>query len=289
MSPDVVGYQDLDANGTWRIDATYGNVWSPNRVPAGWAPYRDGHWAWVDPWGWTWIDDAPWGFAVSHYGRWANFERQLGLDTRPRAQPRLLRPGAGRVRRRQPTSSSRFPAATSVASPGSRSGRARSIDRRTRSAAATSRTSTSSNTVINTTVINNTYNNINVTNVVYANRQVAGRRRSPCRRPTFVQSQPVSKAALRAPKELVASAPVAVAPPLAPTEKSVRGAAAQRDKPPARVFERPVVALSAPPVAHAGFAPSNRNWRPSRASRSTTRRARRSHANPPRRHLSSRS
>ena len=38
---------------------------------AGWAPYRYGHWVWVDPWGWTWIDDAPWGFAPFHYGRWA--------------------------------------------------------------------------------------------------------------------------------------------------------------------------------------------------------------------------
>ena len=107
--------------------------------------------------------------------------------------------------------------------------------------------------MINTAVINNTYNNINVTNVIYANRQVAG---AVIAVPTtaFVQSQSVSKAALRAPKELIPSAPVAVAPPLTPTEKSVRGAAAQRDTPPARVFERPVVAVSAPPVAHAGFA-----------------------------------
>jgi hypothetical protein len=73
VSQDVVGYQDLDANGTWRVDASYGNVWTPSRVDAGWAPYRDGHWTWVDPWGWTWVDDAPWGFAVSHYGRWNNF------------------------------------------------------------------------------------------------------------------------------------------------------------------------------------------------------------------------
>ena len=49
VSQDVVGYQDLDANGTWRVDASYGNVWIPNRVAVGWAPYRDGHWAWVDP------------------------------------------------------------------------------------------------------------------------------------------------------------------------------------------------------------------------------------------------
>ena len=37
----------------------------------GWAPYRAGRWAWVEPWGWTWIDEAPWGFAPFHYGRWA--------------------------------------------------------------------------------------------------------------------------------------------------------------------------------------------------------------------------
>ena len=36
VSPDVIGYQDLDANGTWRVDANYGNVWIPNRVAADW-------------------------------------------------------------------------------------------------------------------------------------------------------------------------------------------------------------------------------------------------------------
>src|SRR5207245_1389824 len=45
-------------------------VWVPRSMIVGWAPYRYGHWAWVDPWGWTWIDDAPWGFAPFHYGRW---------------------------------------------------------------------------------------------------------------------------------------------------------------------------------------------------------------------------
>jgi len=49
----------------------YGDVWYPN-VPAGWAPYTQGRWVWVEPWGWgTWLDDALWGFAPSHYGRWA--------------------------------------------------------------------------------------------------------------------------------------------------------------------------------------------------------------------------
>jgi len=71
VSRDVPGYQDLDANGTWRETPNYGEVWVPNDTPADWAPYHDGHWIWQAPWGWTWVDDAPWGFAPYHYGRWA--------------------------------------------------------------------------------------------------------------------------------------------------------------------------------------------------------------------------
>ena len=129
VSQDVVGYQDLDANGTWRVDATYGNVWFPNRVAAGWAPYRDGHWAWVDPWGWTWVDDAPWGFAVSHYGRWTNLARNVGLGARARCARGPTTPRRWSRSSAAATSSSRSPAATSAASRGSRSGRARSIGR----------------------------------------------------------------------------------------------------------------------------------------------------------------
>ncbi|WP_052738385.1 DUF6600 domain-containing protein [Robbsia andropogonis] len=72
VSREIPGYEDLDANGTWRSDPTYGEVWVPTvAVTAGWAPYHEGHWAWIAPWGWTWVDDAPWGFAPFHYGRWA--------------------------------------------------------------------------------------------------------------------------------------------------------------------------------------------------------------------------
>src|SRR5580704_14863198 len=71
VSRDVIGYEDLDDNGSWRDDPTYGHVWFPNGVAAGWAPYHDGHWAFVAPWGWTWVEDEPWGFAPFHYGRWA--------------------------------------------------------------------------------------------------------------------------------------------------------------------------------------------------------------------------
>jgi hypothetical protein len=74
VSRDIPGYEDLDANGTWRDTPQYGEVWVPRATPAGWAPYHDGHWVWQAPWGWTWVDDEPWGFAPYHYGRWAQVD-----------------------------------------------------------------------------------------------------------------------------------------------------------------------------------------------------------------------
>lgn len=68
----MTGYEDLNTHGTWVNDGSYGQVWVPRSTPAGWAPYRTGHWSYVKPWGWTWIDEQPWGFAPYHYGRWAN-------------------------------------------------------------------------------------------------------------------------------------------------------------------------------------------------------------------------
>jgi hypothetical protein len=73
VNRDVVGYSDLDDYGTWKQEPDYGNVWVPNDVPPGWAPYSNGYWNYVGPWGWTWIDYSPWGFAPYHYGRWNYF------------------------------------------------------------------------------------------------------------------------------------------------------------------------------------------------------------------------
>ena len=256
VSQDVIGYQDLDDNGTWGNDATYGNVWFPNHVNAGWAPYRDGHWTWVDPWGWTWVDDAPWGFAVSHYGRWTNLRGTWGwvpgpARTRAYYAPALVAFVGGDNFRLTISSGNVggvawFPLGPREvyrpSYPVSR-GYFENINR--------------SNTVIDNTVINNYYNDSNVTNVVYANRQVPG---AVIAVPTtaFVQSQPVSRAAVRVSREMIVNGPVAVAPPVAPTERSVRGAAAQGDKPPPRMFERPVVVRTAPPAAHVGFAAQQR-------------------------------
>ena len=78
VSPGVIGYQDLDAYGVWQNSPQYGSVWVPTSVQPGWAPYRYGHWAWIEPWGWTWVDDAPWGFAPFHYGRWVDWNGGWG-------------------------------------------------------------------------------------------------------------------------------------------------------------------------------------------------------------------
>ena len=95
LTAGVTGYEDLNQYGTWVDDSSYGEVWIPRSVPAGWAPYRTGHWAYEQPWGWTWIDDQPWGFAPYHYGRWANREgRWMWLppqrDARPVYAPALV-------------------------------------------------------------------------------------------------------------------------------------------------------------------------------------------------------
>jgi hypothetical protein len=74
VSPEMTGLGALAAAGRWQKSAAYGEVWLPGGLPADWAPYRDGHWRWVAPWGWTWIDDQPWGFAPFHFGRWAHLE-----------------------------------------------------------------------------------------------------------------------------------------------------------------------------------------------------------------------
>jgi hypothetical protein len=66
---DINGAEDLDQNGRWVNDPTYGQVWSPTVSP-GWAPYQNGRWVWEDYYGWTWVSYDPWGWAPYHYGRW---------------------------------------------------------------------------------------------------------------------------------------------------------------------------------------------------------------------------
>jgi len=246
VSPDVIGYQDLDEYGTWDSDESYGNVWVPTRVTAGWAPYSDGHWAWVDPWGWTWVDDAPWGFAVSHYGRWAHIRNRWCWVPGPvRAHavyaPALVAFVGGNV-----GGIAWFPLGPREvyrpAYPVSRNYFTRI---------------NSSNTVINNANITNMYNNTNVTNVVYANRHVQG---AVIAVPAtaFAQSQRVSRVALHVPKEAIINAPVTDVAAVAPTRTSVSGAATQGRKPPREMQERPFVTRNAPPAPPLSFAAKER-------------------------------
>jgi hypothetical protein len=75
---DVPGAEQLSDNGQWSNQPDGSDVWYPNQVPPGWAPYQVGRWAWVHPWGWTWIDRASWGFATFHYGHWATINGRWG-------------------------------------------------------------------------------------------------------------------------------------------------------------------------------------------------------------------
>jgi hypothetical protein len=72
VSAGVYGIDDLDHYGDWRVVPTYGAVWVPQSVPAGWAPYSTGRWVLDPSYGWTWVDTAPWGWAPYHYGRWVS-------------------------------------------------------------------------------------------------------------------------------------------------------------------------------------------------------------------------
>lgn len=78
VSPQMIGYADLDEHGRWERVPEYGALWYPSDVAADWAPYRYGRWSWVAGWGWTWVDDAPWGYAPFHYGRWVHFGGRWG-------------------------------------------------------------------------------------------------------------------------------------------------------------------------------------------------------------------
>jgi hypothetical protein len=69
---DVAGTEDMEGNGRWVNDGSYGNVWTPNISAADpdWAPYSCGRWVWLDYYGWSWVGCESWGWAPYHYGRW---------------------------------------------------------------------------------------------------------------------------------------------------------------------------------------------------------------------------
>jgi hypothetical protein len=63
-----VFYDQLSPYGVWIDEPRLGRVFLPD-TPS-YVPYRNGHWQYTDV-GFVWISSEPFGWATSHYGRWA--------------------------------------------------------------------------------------------------------------------------------------------------------------------------------------------------------------------------
>ena len=248
VSPEIVGYGDLDTTAPGAPSESYGNVWFPRDVPQGWAPYRYGHWSWIDPWGWTWVDDAPWGFAPFRTMVAGRTLAGCGVGCRVRcASARSTRL---RWSRSSAAPISRF-AFRSGPSGGGIGWFPLAPGEVYRPAYVASRDYVRnvnvSNTIVNTTVINNVYQN-NVTHVNYRNVQVANAVTAvpPA---VFAQSQPVQRNAVAVSRDVAMRGQVTSVAAVAPTPMGITGAArATNNRPAPEVLQRSVVARSAPPA-----------------------------------------
>ena len=279
---DMIGYEDLDDNGTWRTTPEYGAVWYPNTAGAGWAPYHNGHWAWVDPWGWTWVDDMPWGFAPFHYGRWAYVGGAWGWTPGPSAVVVVGRPvvrpiyapalvafiggaswgvsigigGGGPTMGWVPLGPGELYSPAYHVSPGyyNHVNVANTVINKNVNITNVYNTTYVNKTVVNnTTIINNnqTYANLKAPNAVmtmpqnaFASGQSANRVGKP------VPAQAVDKIQM--------SSAAVLAPPVAPTNQALTAGYSAGQKPvahpPAQLMSRPVVAKVAPPPVPVSFA-----------------------------------
>src|SRR6266571_4532661 len=251
VSRETIGFEDLDEHGDWRDTPDYGPVWVPHPVMAGWAPYRYGHWAWVEPWGWTWIDDASWGFAPFHYGRWVYWDGSWvwvpgHVVARPVYAPALVVFVGGRNWSLAITSGGVAGVAWFPLAPEEPYVPAYHV----------SNTYIRNVNVTNVNVTNINVTNINVTNINYRNRAAPGAV-TVVSQQTFVQSRPVGRSVLVVPRERIEQATViGTTAEVAPGRRSVL---AQPEivtvrRPPAAVTTRTVVVRRTPPPPPVPFA-----------------------------------
>ena len=247
VSPDMVGYEDLNANGDWRNTPEYGAVWTP-RVAAGWTPYHDGYWAWVEPWGWSWVDDEPWGFAPFHYGRWAHLNNAWSWCPGPVSARVYYAPalvafvggggfsggvsiGGGALVGWFPLG----PREVYYPSYHVSDGYVRQVN------------------ITNTRITNVNVTNINVSNVTYLNRGAV----VAVPQNSFVSAQRVQRAAVRVdPNRMRQTQVIGAAPKVAPQRESMVANSSGRPAvaPPVAFANRPVVARLAPPPSAIPFA-----------------------------------
>jgi hypothetical protein len=261
VSREMNGYDDLDRYGNWADQPGYGQVWMPTGLAGDWAPYHDGYWAWISPWGWTWVDNAPWGFAPYHYGRWASFEGRWGWVPGPSGTTPLYAPalvawvGGGGF---SLSFSSGNAAAVGWFPLGPSEPYFPSYNVSSAYFGRVNRT----NTTITNVTINNYYSNSRdssgsaFNNIRYANRDVRNAIVAvPQER--FSDGRHVSENARAVSAAQLGSARFAAAPAVAPQRASVLGPAASQPsrapRPPDTILNRPVVARTAPPPAPAAF------------------------------------
>jgi hypothetical protein len=248
VSPDMIGYEDLDANGTWQSSDAYGMVWVPNNVPADWAPYHDGHWAWVQPWGWTWVDDAPWGFAPFHYGRWVMAGPGWAWVPGPVAVAPVYAPalvafvgGPGFSVGVGGAGVAWFPLGPREVY---RPGYEVSVNYVQRVNV--------TNTTVTTTFVTNVYNNPGPVHYAY---QAEPRALVAVPSAAFAGGQSVGRNAVHLAPGAIANAPINSVAPVAPTERALTGpGTVSNAHPSAATLARPVVARTAPPPAPVSFA-----------------------------------
>jgi FecR protein len=255
ISTEMTGYEDLDDHGSWHYVAGYGPVWTPAGVAADWAPYRAGHWAWIEPWGWTWVEDEPWGFAPFHYGRWAYLSSSWcwvpgPVVVRPVYAPALVAfvggggfslsvgVGGGGV--------AWFPLGPrEVYVPWYRTSRVYVNNVNI------------TNTRVNVTEVTNVYNvynthQTNVTRITYVNQR--GPAVTAVTHETFVNARPVGRNIVHVDERQIVSAPVSARVDVQPVRASVMGAGAPaRFRPSATIVNRQVIATRTPTPPRASF------------------------------------
>ncbi len=260
VSPEVIGYSDLDEYGSWRNVESYGTVWVPTRVEADWAPYHFGRWGWVEPWGWTWIDNAPWGFAPFHYGRWAYLSSHWCWVPGPIAVRAVYAPALVAF-----VGGGGFSLSIGGGPVGGIAWFPLGVGEVYRPSYAVSRTYFTninvSNTVVNNTYVTNVYNNPNV-NVTYRNREVAGAVTAvPAN--AFASGERVDRHAVAVSRDVVARGQVTNIAAVTPSHAAViaAGAAvaggaavAAARRPPSAALSRQVVARTTPPAHTPSFA-----------------------------------
>ncbi|MBV8051630.1 MAG: hypothetical protein JOZ80_10605 [Acidobacteriaceae bacterium] len=257
ISNDMTGYEDLDEYGHWHYVADYGPVWTPVGVTPGWAPYRFGHWVFIEPWGWTWVEDEPWGFAPFHYGRWAFVEGGWcwapgPIVVRPVYAPAFVAfvgGGGFAVGVGVGPAVAWFPLAPrEVYVPWYRTSRGyfNNVNITNTRVNVTQVTN-----VYNTTIINN--NTTTVNRVTYVNQRVPNAVTAVSHQ-TFASARPVNANLVKVDENKIAQAPVERNVPVQPVKQSVLGAGRPTPVHPTTAVEnRQVVATRTPTAPRPSF------------------------------------